>query len=65
MHDMPLRFTLALASAHDPPTGVLVDAAGAEHRFDGWMQLSSALATAMQEAAAAEKWPHAASPPGS
>lgn len=55
MHDMPLRFTLALASAHDPPTGVLIDAAGTEHRFDGWMQLSSALAAALQEAASDEK----------
>lgn len=65
MHDMPLRFTLALASAHDPPTGVLIGHAGAEHRFDGWMQLSSALAAAMAAAAADEKFPHAASPPGS
>lgn len=54
---MPLRFTLALTSADDPPTGVLTDPAGGEHRFRGWMQLSSALAAAMREAGRADGAP--------
>jgi hypothetical protein len=54
MHELPLRFTLALAGADEPPAGLLIDASGTEHRLEGWMQLSSALAAAMRHAAREE-----------